>query len=117
MKEQKEVDENHLVQQAPWLLNNAHFCYNGELPTKNDNEKNNLYSINKNIKIPKELTQTGQRAWEGSQALQQYSQILPEKGLYQMGQRAWERSQAFQQYSQILPEKGLYLTPLFTQLK
>ena len=52
------MEENHLAQQPPWLLNNAQFCYAEESPTNNDNEKNQTsYSIKKIIKIPKKLTQ------------------------------------------------------------
>ena len=41
MKEQSEVEENHLAQQ----------CNDGELPTNNDNEKKNtFYSIRINIR-------------------------------------------------------------------
>ena len=40
------------AQQPPWLLNIAHFCYDGKSPTNSDNEiKNNIsYIIKKNIK-------------------------------------------------------------------
>ena len=66
MKEQRDVEENHLAQHPPWLINNANFCYDGDSPTNNDNEKNNtFYSIKNNIKIPKKLTEKGQKAWEG----------------------------------------------------
>ena len=40
MKEQIEVLENHLAQEPPWLISNAHFWYDRDLPTNNDNEKN-----------------------------------------------------------------------------
>ena len=63
MKEHREMEENHLAQQPPWLLYDTHFFYYGELPTNNENEKNNtIYSIRKSIKIPKKLTQMGQRS-------------------------------------------------------
>ena len=39
MKEHKDVEDNHLVQQHSWLINNVHFCYDGDLPANNDNEK------------------------------------------------------------------------------
>ena len=83
MKEQREVKENYLVQHLPWLLNNAHFCYNRESPTNNDNEeKQHFLQHEKNIKIPKQLTQMGQTAFEVRQAMQWYLQILLEEGLY-----------------------------------
>ena len=51
MKEQRELEENHLAQQPLLLINNAHFCYDGHSPTSNDNEKKqHFYSIKKNIK-------------------------------------------------------------------
>ena len=39
-------------------------------------KKITFYSIKKYIKIPKKLTQIGQRAYERRKALQQYLQIL-----------------------------------------
>ena len=65
MKERRKVEENHLAQQLPWLINNVHFCYDGNSSANNDDDKNNtFYSIKKVIKIPKKLTQMGQRAWK-----------------------------------------------------
>ena len=64
MKDQRELEENYMAHQPPWLLINANFCYNEESPTNNDREKNNsFYSLKKNIKIPKKLTQMGEREW------------------------------------------------------
>ena len=37
MKEQREVEEN--LAQPSWLINNAHFCYDGDSSTNNENEK------------------------------------------------------------------------------
>ena len=67
MKEQKEVEENHIAQPPPWLINNVHFCYDVDYPANNHNEKN--------IKIPKKHTQMDQKTWKRRQALQHYSQI------------------------------------------
>ena len=39
MKEQREVEENHLAQQPSQLLNNTHFCYEVKRFTNNYNEK------------------------------------------------------------------------------
>ena len=39
MKEQREVEENCLAQQTPWLMNNVRFCYDGDSPANNDSEK------------------------------------------------------------------------------
>ena len=32
MKEQRDVEKNHLAQQSSWLINNVNFCYDGDLP-------------------------------------------------------------------------------------
>ena len=65
MEEQREVEENHLGQQSPWLLNNKLFCYDKELLIINDNKKKQLFvQHNKNIKILKKLSQMGRRAKE-----------------------------------------------------
>ena len=37
MKEQREMEENHLAQPLPWLINNTHLGYDS--PTNNYNEK------------------------------------------------------------------------------
>ena len=58
MKEQRGVEENHLAQQPPWLINNIHFCYVGDSPANNNNEKKHFHSI----KIPRKLTQISQKA-------------------------------------------------------
>ena len=34
-----EVIKNHLAQQSLWLINNLHFCYDGDSPAKKDKEK------------------------------------------------------------------------------
>ena len=39
MKEQREVEENHLAQHPLWLINNVHFCYDRDSLANNDNEK------------------------------------------------------------------------------
>ena len=65
MKEQRGLKEKHLGQQPIWLINDAHFCYDGELSNNNVNEKN--------IKIPKKFTKMDQRAWEARYTLQWYS--------------------------------------------
>ena len=39
MKEQRMLEENYLAQQLLWLLNNIHYCYDGDLPTNKYNEK------------------------------------------------------------------------------
>ena len=62
MNEQRNLEEKHLAQQSPWLLHNILSFYNEESPTNNDNENNTSYSIKKNIKKPKKLTQKTHRA-------------------------------------------------------
>ena len=47
-----DVEKNHLAQQPPWLIHNAHFGYGGDLPANNNNDKNST-------KIPKKLIQMG----------------------------------------------------------
>ena len=44
-EEQRETEQNHLAQQFLWLLNNKYFCYDGELPTNNDNKKTLLIQM------------------------------------------------------------------------
>ena len=65
MKEQRKMEEKHLAQQPPWILNYTYFGYEGQSPNNNNNEKKicYFYSMNKNINIPKKLTQKGQRSW------------------------------------------------------
>ena len=62
MKEQTEIEENHLAQQPPWLLNNIYFYYDRDLPTNNDNEEKQCFLQHKK-KIQKKLKQMGQRAY------------------------------------------------------
>ena len=50
------------------------------MPTNNKNEKKQFcYSIRKNIKTSKKLSQMGQNVQEKKYTLQQYSQILPKE--------------------------------------
>ena len=55
MKAQRDVEENHLTEPHPWPIKNAHFCYNGDEPTINENEKKQHFLQHKN-------TQMGQKA-------------------------------------------------------
>ena len=60
-----EIEENHQTQKPLWLLNNTFFCYDGQSPTKNGNDKKtSSFSITKNIKITNKFTELGQRAQE-----------------------------------------------------
>ena len=50
---------------APMANKQCTLCYDGNLPANNDNEKKqNFLQHKERYKIPKKLTQIGQRAWE-----------------------------------------------------
>ena len=58
MKEQKKIEENHMEQPSPWLLKNTHICYDGELPTNNDEEKKFLQHTKKHNNTKEAYTTT-----------------------------------------------------------
>ena len=39
MREQRYLEENHLAQPPPQLINNVHFCYDRDSPINYDNKK------------------------------------------------------------------------------
>ena len=78
IKEQKEKSGRKPSSIAtPWLINNVHFNYDGNLPANNDNEKKQHFLQHKEKhKNTKEAYILGKKHGEGRYALHWYTQIL-----------------------------------------
>ena len=59
MNRQREVDENHLTQQPPCLINNTHLCFEENHPLVMTRKNNTFYSKEKH-----KNTKEAQRTWE-----------------------------------------------------